>query len=254
MKVAILAGGFGTRLSEETSIRPKPMVEIGGRPILWHIMKIYERHGLTDFIILGGYKVDFIKQYFLSYSLSESDFTIDLASGEITWRRARAEPWRITVLDTGTETMTGGRLKRAREFLGDGTFCMTYGDGVSDVDISATIAFHREQGRLATVTAVTPPGRFGVLKLEDHHRVGAFKEKHGSDVARINGGFFVLEPGVIDRIDGDGTSFEVEPMDRLVAENQLVAFRHEGYWQNMDTIRDKMVLEQAWADGAPWLR
>jgi glucose-1-phosphate cytidylyltransferase len=254
MKVAILAGGFGTRLSEETSIRPKPMVEVGGRPMLWHIMKMYARHGLTDFVVLGGYKVEFIKQYFMSYSMSQSDFTIDLGTGDIVWKRTQAEPWRITVLDTGDDTMTGGRIRRARDFLGGQTFCLTYGDGVSDVDIGKLVAYHRQHGKKATVTAVTPPGRFGVLRIEDDNSVGSFKEKHTADVGRINGGFFVLEPSVLDLIDGDATVFENDPMDRLVMASQLVAYKHDGYWQNMDTLRDRMVLEKAYADGAPWLR
>lgn len=255
MKVAIFAGGFGTRLSEETAIRPKPMVEIAGRPILWHVMKIYAQYGHTDFVVLGGYKVDFIRNYFLNYSRLSSDFTIDLATGDIVWQRASAEPWRVTVLDTGLDTMTGGRLKRAREILGEEPFLLTYGDGVSDVNIDDLVAFHRKQGKLATVTAVLPPGRFGVMGLsESGEEVLHFREKDSRDVGLINGGFFVCEPGVFDLIDGDSTVWEQAPMQRLVERGQLSAFRHFGFWQPMDTLRDKAVLESAWEKGAPWIR
>ncbi len=254
MKAVILAGGFGTRLSEETALRPKPMVEVAGRPLLWHVMTIYARHGIRDFVVLGGYKVDFIRQYFLNYTRSLSDFTIDLASGEVTWQRAEAEPWRVTVLDTGPDTMTGGRLKRAKEFIGNDTFCLTYGDGVSDVDISALIAFHRAKGKTCTVTAVAPPGRFGVLGLSpDGEEVLTFREKDQVDVGLINGGFFVCEAGVFDVIDGDSQPFEQEPMNRLVEQGQLAAYRHSGFWQAVDTVRDKQVLEAVCAKGAPWL-
>lgn len=254
MKVAILAGGFGTRLSEETAIRPKPMVEVGGMPILWHIMKTYAHHGLTDFVVLGGYKVEFIRNYFLNYTRGSSDFTIDLATGELTWQRAHAEPWRVTVLDTGLDTMTGGRIRRAREVLGEDTFCLTYGDGVSDVNITDLIAFHQRKGAACTVTAVVPPGRFGVLGLDkDGERVTAFREKDQQDVGLINGGFFVCEPAVFDTIDGDPSVFEQEPLNRLVAQGQLASFRHFGFWQPMDTLRDKMYLEKLWDSGkAPW--
>ncbi|MBL9034401.1 MAG: glucose-1-phosphate cytidylyltransferase [Rhodospirillaceae bacterium] len=254
MKVAILAGGLGTRLTEETSVRPKPMVEIGGRPILWHIMKIYERHGFNDFVILGGYKVEVIKQYFATYRQNSDDFTIDLQSGEIRWKRSTTEKWRVTILDTGINSMTGGRIKRAREELGGGTFCLTYGDGVSDIDLGALVAFHKRKGLAATVTAVVPPGRFGFLGLsKDRETVDAFREKDRQDVGLINGGFFVCEPSVFDLIDGDLTVWEREPMERLAQSGQLAAYVHSGYWQNMDTLRDKSVLEEAYEKGAPWL-
>jgi glucose-1-phosphate cytidylyltransferase len=254
MKAVIFAGGFGTRLSEETALRPKPMVEVAGRPILWHVMKIYARHGITDFVVLGGYKIEVIRQYFLSYTQLMSDFTIDLATGDILWRRGAAEPWRVTVLDTGPDTMTGGRLKRAREVIGEETFCLTYGDGVSDIDITALIAFHRAKGKTCTVTAVAPPGRFGVLGLSpDGAEVIAFREKEQGDVGLINAGFFVCEAGVFDVIDGDSQPFEQEPMNRLVERGQLAAFHHKGFWQAVDTVRDKQVMEAVCAKGAPWL-
>ena len=254
MKVAIFAGGFGTRLSEETAIRPKPMVEVSGKPILWHIMKIYAHYGLTDFVVLGGYKVDFIRNYFLNYTRGTSDFTIDLSTGDLVWQRAHAEPWRVTVLDTGLETMTGGRLKRAREVLGDEPFCLTYGDGVSDVDIQALIAFHKAKGKACTVTAVAPPGRFGVLGLDPAgEEVLAFREKDQEDVGLINGGFFVCEPAVFDTIDDDTTVWEQEPLNRLVAKGELSSYRHRGFWQAMDTLRDRTTLEKMWDKGAaPW--
>jgi len=254
MKAAILAGGFGTRISEETAIRPKPMVEIGGRPILWHIMKMYAAHGIRDFVILGGYKVDVIRHYFLNYTRQESDFTVDLASGELIWSRPQSEPWRVTVLDTGLQTMTGGRLRRAREHLGQEPFCLTYGDGVSDVNITDLIAFHHSQGLACTVTAVVPPGRFGVLGLsESGEQVTAFREKDQQDVGLINGGFFVCEPSVLDLIEDDATVWEQGPMNRLVELGQLGSYRHRGFWQAMDTLRDRMVLEGLWEKGAaPW--
>ncbi len=254
MKVAILAGGFGTRLSEETAVRPKPMVEIGGHPILWHIMKMYAHHGLTDFVVLAGFKAQYIRDYFLSYTRSSSDFTIDLASGEVVWQRSHAEPWRVTVLDTGLETMTGGRMLRAREHLGGAPFCLTYGDGVGDVDITRLLAFHRGQGRKCTVTAVVPPGRFGVLGLDAKgEQVLTFREKDQQDVGMINGGFFVCEPSVLDVIEGDASVWEHTPLDRLVKEGQLSSFRHFGFWQAMDTLRDRTVLERHWESGnAPW--
>lgn len=254
MKVVIFAGGFGTRLSEETSIRPKPMVEIGGRPVLWHLMKIYSRYGLTDFVILGGYKVEFIRDYFLNFKRMNSDFTIDLASDKIVWSRGSAEPWRVTVLDTGLETMTGGRLKRAAEVIGNETFCLTYGDGVSDINIKDLIDFHRRSGRWATVTAVPAPGRFGVLVLSEDGNVRTFREKDSRDAALINGGFFVCEPKVFDFVDDDSTIWERAPLEKLVDNGQLAAYRHFGFWQNMDTLRDKAILESAWNAGAPWLR
>lgn len=254
MKVLILAGGFGTRLSEETTVRPKPMVEVGGMPILWHIMKSYAQHGFNDFVVLGGYKVDFIRNYFLNYTKSSSDFTVDLSTGELTWQRHDAEPWKVTVLDTGANSMTGGRIKRAREVVGDEPFCLTYGDGVSDVNISELVEFHKEVGLACTVTAVVPPGRFGVLAFDDSgKKVTAFREKDQQDVGLINGGFFVCEPSVFDLIDGDDTVWEQEPLQRLVDANQLAAYRHRGFWQAMDTLRDRNTLEKLWADDkAPW--
>ena len=256
MKVALFAGGYGTRLSEETTLRPKPMVEVGGKPILWHIMKTYAAHGLTDFVVLGGYKVDVIREYFLNYTRQSGDFTVDLATGELIWHRPRAESWRVTVLDTGQETMTGGRLKRAREVLGEETFCLTYGDGVCDVDINDLIAFHKQQGTWATVTAVSPPGRFGVLGFSpDGAKIDAFREKDSGDVGLINGGFFVCEPKVFDLIDDDATVWERAPMERMVENAQLSAYKHHGFWQSMDTVNDRQVLEKAWASGdAPWAR
>lgn len=254
MKVVILAGGFGTRLSEETTIRPKPMVEIGGRPILWHVMKAYSAHGLNEFVILGGYKVEFIRNYLLNYRQSVSDFTIDLATGNVAFHDVKVEPWRVTVLDTGLNTMTGGRVKRARDVIGNETFCLTYGDGVTDLDITKLIDFHRKAGAWATVTAVAPPGRYGVLGLsEGSPMVNAFREKDHKDVGLINGGYFVCEPVVFDLIEGDATVWEHEPMNRLVELGKLAAYGHRGYWQSMDTLRDKAVLEEAWESGkAPW--
>jgi glucose-1-phosphate cytidylyltransferase len=230
------------------------MVEIGGKPILWHVMNIYARHGITDFVVLGGYRVDIIRSYFLNYTQQSGDFTVDLATGELVWSRPTAEPWRVTVLDTGLESMTGGRLRRAREIVGDETFCLTYGDGVSDVNITELIKFHRDQGRLATVTAVAPAGRFGVLAFSpDGTAVAAFREKDTQDVGLINGGFFVCEPKVIDFIAGDATSWEGEPMQKLVEMGQLSAYQHHGFWQPMDTLRDRHLLETVWATGkAPW--
>jgi glucose-1-phosphate cytidylyltransferase len=255
VKAVILAGGLGTRLSEETSIRPKPMVEVGGRPIIWHIMKLYSAHGIDDFVICCGYRGEVIKEYFLNYSERYSDLTIDVATGSVTFHRRAEEPWRVTLVDTGLDTMTGGRIQRVRDHLDD-TFCLTYGDGVSDVDITALLDFHRRSGTLATMTAVRPPGRFGAIVLEPcQTTVGAFTEKPRgdsmADEAWINGGFFVLEPAVLDRIDGDATVWEREPLERLAREGQLGAFRHEGFWQPMDTLRDKNVLEQLWAAGSP---
>ncbi|MBM6593203.1 glucose-1-phosphate cytidylyltransferase [Microvirga pudoricolor] len=254
MKVVILAGGFGTRISEETVTLPKPLVEIGGRPILWHIMKLYAHHGLTDFMICCGYKGHLIKKYFLEYFERNSDVTVDLRNNTVDVHRAAAEPWRVTLVDTGLNTMTGGRIKRMRDYVGDEPFCLTYGDGVSDIDISSLIQFHRQQAALATVTAVAQPGRFGALDLSsDRPRVTGFREKSGMDGHIINGGFFVLEPAVFDLIDGDDTVWEQEPMRRLVSEDQLAVYRHQGYWQNMDTLRDKHLLQELWDSGkAPW--
>lgn len=254
MKVALLAGGFGTRLSEETAIRPKPMAEIGGNPIMWHIMKIYSHYGLNDFVVLGGYKVDFIRDYFMRYRTSKSDFTIDLGTGHVDWLEAKTENWRVTVLDTGKDSLTGGRIRRARKYLEDDTFCLTYGDGVSDVNIDKLIEFHRAQDALCTLTAVTQPGRYGALHLsDDGTAVKGFREKGAVDGGLINGGFFVCEPGVFDLIDDDLTTWEAEPMDRMVAQGKLASYHHDGYWQSMDTLRDKQVLEGIWEKGnAPW--
>ncbi len=254
MQVMILAGGFGTRISEESAVRPKPMVEIGGRPILWHIMKMYMAHGLSDFVICCGYKGHMIKQYFRDYALGLADVTFDMRDNTTTLHRTSTEPWRVTLVDTGLETMTGGRIRRAAQYLGDGPFCCTYGDGVSDVDITGLIAFHREQGTMATVTAVQPPGRFGAFTLHaDDLRVPSFKEKPEGDGAWVNGGFFVLDRKVVDLIDGDDTVWERGPMEQLAATGQLAAWRHRGFWQPMDTLRDRQVLEAMWDGGkAPW--
>lgn len=253
MKVAIFAGGFGTRLSEETAVRPKPMVEVGGMPIIWHIMKMYAHHGFTEFVVLGGYKVDFIKEYFLNYRGIRSDYTIDLQSGSIEWHDKLKEKWKVTVLDTGGDTMTGGRLKRAQQYLSDGPFCLTYGDGVSDVDITALVEAHRRSGHWCTLTAVTQPGRYGALRLnEELSHVEGFREKGAADGGLINGGFFVCEPKVFDLIDDDQTVWENEPMDRMVEAGKLGSYHHTGYWQSMDSLRDKVVLEETWAAGAPW--
>lgn len=254
MKAVILAGGLGTRLSEETSLKPKPMVEIGGRPILWHILKIYSRHGINDFIICAGYKGYIIKEYFANYFLHMSDVTFDMASNTMEVHRKHAEPWRVTIVDTGEATMTGGRLRRVSDYLDGGSFCFTYGDGVGDVDITRLIAFHNSHGREATLTAVTPPGRYGALALDADDGVGHFQEKPEGDGSWINGGFFVLEPSVLDRIDqGDATIWERGPLEGLAAEKQLMAFRHDGFWRPMDTLRDKVQLEEMWESGkAPW--
>lgn len=252
MKVVILAGGKGTRFAEETDRRPKPMIEIGDRPILWHIMSRYSAFGLNEFVVCLGYKGYAIKEYFANYLLHSSDVTIDLRRGRTEVHRRNAAPWKVTLVDTGEETMTGGRLKRVREYLGGGTFHMTYGDGVGDVDLKALTAFHKKSGLAATVTAVRPPGRFGALALKGD-RVARFQEKPGGDGGWINGGFFVLEPKVIDLIDGDATFWERQPMEKLAAKGQLGAFVHEGFWHPMDTLRDKNYLEELWASGkAPW--
>ncbi len=252
MKAVILAGGLGTRISEESSLRPKPMIEIGGKPILWHIMKIYAAHGIADFIVCCGYKGYMIKEYFANYFLHTSDVTFDIQRNTMDVHENSAEAWRVTVVDTGENTMTGGRLKRVRKYLGEEEFCLTYGDGVSDVDIGAAIAFHRKQERLATLTGIQPPGRFGALNL-DGSRVTSFEEKPHGDGAWINGGFFVLSPLVIDLIDDDNTVWERGPMERLAREGQLSAYLHSGFWQPMDTLRDKNHLEDLWQSGmAPW--
>ena len=253
MKAVILAGGLGTRISEESHLRPKPMIEIGGRPILWHIMKLYAHHGISEFVILLGYKGYVVKEYFANYVLHNSDVTIDAGANTIHYHQSLAEPWRITLVDTGEATMTGGRLKRARRFLDDtATFCLTYGDGLCDVDIAAAVAFHQSHGKQATLTAVVPPGRYGALDMSGD-RIDRFIEKPPGDNALINGGFFVLEPAVIDRIAGDATSWEMQPLSGLASDGQLMAYRHRGFWQPMDTLRDKHQLEAMWAGGkAPW--
>ena len=251
MKTVILAGGYGTRISEETHLRPKPMVEIGGRPILWHIMKIYSAHGINDFIICLGYKGYFIKEYFANYFLHQSDVTFDVANNQMTVHRKHAEPWKVTLVDTGQDTLTGGRLKRVADYLDESTFCFTYGDGVGDVNITQLLEFHRAQGKPATVTAVQPPGRFGVLDVQDS--VVTTMQEKPQDGARINGGFFVLEKSVISRIAGDETLWETGPMEDLAKEGQLAAFEHNGFWQPMDTQRDQNLLESLWQSGnAPW--
>jgi glucose-1-phosphate cytidylyltransferase len=252
VKAVILAGGFGSRLSEETIVRPKPMVEIGGRPILWHILKLYAAHGIDEFVICLGYKGYLVKEYFANYHLHTCDVSFDLASGEMEVHRSQSEPWRVTLVDTGEQTMTGGRLRRALPYLGEEDFCFTYGDGVADLDIDALLAFHHEQGVLATVTAVQPPGRYGALNV-DGQRVREFEEKPHGDGGWANGGFFVLSPGVGRYIEGDDTVWEQEPMGALAREGQLACYRHEGFWQAMDTLRDRNRLEGLWRSGkAPW--
>lgn len=254
MKAVILAGGLGTRISEETSLKPKPMIEIGGRPILWHIMKMYSAYGIHEFIICCGYKGYVIKEYFANYFLHMSDVTFDMEHNRMEIHQRYAEPWRVTLIDTGEETMTGGRLKRIASYLKDEeAFCLTYGDGVSDVNISKLIEFHRMHGLQATLTATFPPGRFGALDIHTDQRVMSFKEKPMGDGGMINGGFFVLSPTVIDLIKGDETIWEREPLEQLAAAGELKAFRHNGFWQCMDTLRDKNYLEELWASGkAPW--
>ncbi|MFQ5470896.1 MAG: glucose-1-phosphate cytidylyltransferase [Gammaproteobacteria bacterium] len=254
MKVVVLAGGYGTRISEESSIKPKPMVEIGDRPILWHIMKMYSVYGINEFIVCCGYKGFVIKEYFANYFLNASDVTFDLKSNQLKVHENKAEPWKVTVVDTGEKTMTGGRIKCVKDYIGDSTFCLTYGDGLCDVDIGGLIRFHHERGVLATLTAVQPPGRFGAFHLNDSDTmVSHFREKPVGDGAWVNGGFFVLEPQVINYIDGDTIVWEKEPMEKLAATNQLSAYRHFGFWQPMDTLRDKHVLEELWESGkAPW--
>ncbi len=252
MKAVILAGGLGTRISEETALRPKPMIEIGGKPVLWHILKTYSHHGINEFIICLGYKGYMVKEYFANYFLHTSDVTFDLARNEIQVHHRHAEPWRVTLVDTGDHTQTGGRLKRVGEFLGDGTFCFTYGDGLSNIDIRSELAFHRERGTLATVSAVQPPGRFGALDIEGT-RITRFTEKPQGDGTWINGGFFVLEPGVLKYIEDDDSIWEREPLEGLARDGQLSAFTHGGFWQPMDTLRDKTRLEEMWQSGsAPW--
>jgi glucose-1-phosphate cytidylyltransferase len=254
MKAVILAGGFGTRISEESVIKPKPMIEIGHRPILWHILKIYSAHGIHDFVICCGYKGHVIKEYFANYFLHRSDVTFDLRHNQMQVHHINVEPWRVTLVDTGDNSMTGGRIKRVRDHLEGQTFCLTYGDGVSDVNVGALIEFHRQKKTLATLTAVQPPGRFGAFTLDkEQTQIPSFREKPGGDGAWVNGGFFVLEPGVMDYIAGDDTVWEKGPLEQLAQEGQLSAFRHSGFWQPMDTLRDKMYLEELWAQArAPW--
>lgn len=253
MKAVILAGGLGTRISEETNVRPKPMVEIGGKPILWHIMKIYSHYGINDFVVCCGYKGYVIKEYFANYFLHMSDVTVHIRENRLETHQQYGEDWKVTLINTGDATMTGGRLARIRDYVaGEDAFCMTYGDGVANVNIDALVAFHRQHGKLATLTATHPPGRFGALQIEDE-RVTAFAEKPKGDGAMINGGFFVLSPKVLDLVDGDQTIWEREPMERLANSKQLCAFRHDGFWQPMDTLRDKNYLEELWQGGdAPW--
>ncbi len=250
MKVVILAGGFGTRMQEETAMRPKPMVEVGGRPMLWHIMHLYAAHGLNEFVVALGYKADMVRSYFANYRTATRDLTVRLADGTIDTHDAPREDWTVHLVDTGLETFTGGRVRRLREWIGDEPFCLTYGDGVSDVDITKLVAFHKAHGKLATVTAVRPPARFGSLELEGDS-VRAFAEKSQTSEGWINGGFFVLQPQVLDYIAGDSTLWEREPLERLAAEGQLRAFRHEGFWQPMDTLRDLHHLEALWTSGSP---
>jgi glucose-1-phosphate cytidylyltransferase len=255
MKAVILAGGFGTRISEESAVRPKPMVEIGGKPIIWHIMKLYAAHGIQEFVICVGYKGYMIKEYFANYFLHMADITFELEENSMTTHTAGAEPWRVTIVDTGEGTMTGGRIRRVRDHIGEGAFCLTYGDCVSNVDITKLAHFHREERALVTLTAVQPPGRFGVIGIEPGAtRVDRFHEKPEGDPAGwVNGGFFVVEADAMDYIAGDSTVFEQEPLERIAQEGKLAAYRHLGYWHPMDTLRDKMVLEERWASGeAPW--
>lgn len=253
MKAVILAGGLGTRISEETHLKPKPMIEIGGRPILWHIMKSYSSHGINEFIICCGYKGYVIKEYFANYFLHMSDVTFDMSDNKMIVHQQKADPWRVTLVDTGDDTLTGGRLKRVEQYVRDeDAFCFTYGDGVSNVDIGATLEFHRLHGKLATVTAVLPPGRYGALQCSGN-RVSGFVEKPRGDGGLINGGFFVLSPKVTELIAGDSTSWEAEPLTQLAQMGQMMAYEHDGFWQAMDTLRDKNLLEELWASGqAPW--
>lgn len=259
MKTVILAGGFGTRLSEETGVRPKPLVEIGGKPILWHIMKMYSYYGHNDFIICCGYKGYMIKEFFANYFLHYSDVTFDVKNNKMEIHTNNLEPWKVTLIDTGENSMTGGRIKRIKEYVGNETFFLTYGDGVSDVNLKELLDFHKENKLLATLTAVQPPGRYGAFNLSEiHSKILSFKEKpkgDGHDTAWINGGFFVLEPKIFDYIEGDHTIWEGKPMENLAHDGQLSAYKHTGFWQSMDSLRDKNVLEKIWEDGdAPWKR
>lgn len=253
MKIVLLAGGLGTRISEETGFKPKPMIEIGGKPIIWHIMKLYSSYGFNDFIICLGYKGYMLKEYFANYFLHQSDITINLKDNSIETHQSKAEPWKITLIDTGADTMTGGRVKRIKDFVGDETFMMTYGDGVGNIDIKALVKMHKENGKKATVTAVQPSGRFGAINVNKEGIISSFQEKPKGDGGWINGGFFVLEPSVFDYIEGDKIMWEREPMEALANENELMAFKHHGFWQPMDTLRDKNTLEKLWSeDDAPW--
>lgn len=254
MKVVLLAGGFGTRISEESHLKPKPMIEIGGRPILWHIMKIYSHYGFNDFIICGGYKADYIKDYFANYYLRTSDVTFDFTKeNRLELHNSFAEPWKVTIIDTGLNTMTGGRIKRVRKYIGDEPFLLTYGDGVCNLDIAKLVEFHRSHGKIATMTAVSIDQRFGVLDITNDGTITSFREKKERDSSVINGGFMVFQPEIFDYIAGDRTVLEKEPLEQLAAKGELKAFRHDGFWQCMDTQRDKMYLEELWAEGkAPW--
>lgn len=253
MKVVILAGGLGTRLSEETVVRPKPMVEIGGKPMLWHIMKIYSHYGFNDFVICLGFKGYMIKEYFSNYFLHMSDVTFDMARNVMEVHQKYVEPWRVTLVDTGQESMTGGRVKRVAPYVANETFMLTYGDGVANIDIGALVAFHRQHGRLATITSTQPSGRFGALNIQGDNAISSFQEKPAGDGSWINGGFMVLEPAILDRIAGDGTILEKEPLEGLARDGQLMAYKHGDFWQPMDTLRDKQLLEELWDSGrAPW--
>lgn len=253
MKVLILAGGFGTRLSEETAIVPKPMVEVGGRPILWHIMKAYSHYGFNDFVVLLGYKGYCIKEFFANYFLHQSDITIDLGTGEISVHKNASEPWKVTLLDTGLQTMTGGRIKKAADVVGDESFLLTYGDGVCDVDIAKLVAYHRYHGKMITMTSVQPEGRFGAIEITASNLVSHFREKPKGDGAWVNGGYFVCQPEVMNYIQGDAVVFEKEPLEKLAEEGQLVTYKHDGFWKCMDTLRDKMQLNELWDSGnAKW--
>jgi len=253
MKVVVLAGGFGTRISEETDLKPKPMIEIGGKPVLWHIMKIYSSYGYKDFVICLGYKGYLIKEYFTNYFLHQSDLTLDLKSNQIEWHGSQAEPWKITLKDTGLNTMTGGRIKRAQDFVQKETFMLTYGDGVGSVNVDELLRFHKSHGKYCTVTSVQPSGRFGALNLDDRNNVYSFQEKPKGDGAWVNGGFFVCEPEVFNYIEGDYTIWEKDPLENLAKAGQLMAYKHHGFWKPMDTLRDKIELENLWnSDNAEW--
>ena len=252
MKVVILAGGFGTRLGELTDIRPKPMVEIGGKPILWHIMKMYSSHGYNDFVILLGYKGYIIKEFFANYFLHQSDITINLSTNKLEVHNNTSEPWKVTLIDTGKDTMTGGRIKHAQKYIGNEPFLCTYGDGVSNVDITKLVAYHNQHGKLMTMTAIQPEGRYGALDFANNNRIDSFLEKPKGDGSWINGGFFVCQPEVFNYILGDSTVFEKEPIETIAKEGQLIGYKHEGFWQCMDTLRDKNKLEELWATTPPW--